>query len=412
MNILIVASRYPEMDSGNNKATEFMQFFATEWAKEGHDVFVYHAKPKFPSVVQRLVRAGASMLRKNKDLVEYHQYRMEGKDAAYEYKGVRIVRRQIRKWFPKFLCGWGAVRKAADTAFDYIMNINFVPDVIVVDFINPGAFIAPILAKWLRIPSVVVLHETDYDYLKAPLTAKRALAGLRQVDFIGFRSEPARQDFARRYYEPKDSIVWYSGIPDHLLLDPAAFVPRTEMKRFVTVGRMIKRKNFDITIRAFDRVNVRQDCRFQFIGYGSEQENLQALAGTLDSAEAITFAGKIPREAVLDQMAAADVFVFVPHNETFGMVYVEAMSRGCLVVAATGTGADGIIVHGVNGWLVAPGDEDALLQTLRDIDALSREEIAKVSRAAFETASAMSDSALAAQIAAKLKDCIRIHRGA
>lgn len=39
----------------------------------------------------------------------------------------------------------------------------------------------------------------------------------------------------------------------------------------------------------------------------------------------------------------------ISRNETFGVVYLEAMAAGCITIASRNVGYDGIIVDRVNG---------------------------------------------------------------
>ena len=51
-------------------------------------------------------------------------------------------------------------------------------------------------------------------------------------------------------------------------------------------------------------------------------------------------------------------------QETFGLVYLEAMAHGKPVVAVQGQGVDGIVTHGETGILVKPRDIDTLVEAL------------------------------------------------
>ena len=48
----------------------------------------------------------------------------------------------------------------------------------------------------------------------------------------------------------------------------------------------------------------------------------------------------------------SDVFVLTSSPETYGLVYLEAMASGCIVIGTQGWGIDGILVNGENGYLV------------------------------------------------------------
>ena len=62
--------------------------------------------------------------------------------------------------------------------------------------------------------------------------------------------------------------------------------------------------------------------------------------------------------------ARADVFVFPSYQEAFGLVAAEAMSAGLPVVATTVGSLPEMVVGGVNGFLIAPGDVRTLSERM------------------------------------------------
>ncbi|HKO56476.1 MAG TPA: glycosyltransferase family 4 protein [Thermoanaerobaculia bacterium] len=78
---------------------------------------------------------------------------------------------------------------------------------------------------------------------------------------------------------------------------------------------------------------------------------------------------------LLDWMPAADlvrvydrhgVFLFPSYFEGFGKAFLEAMSRGLVVVASDVGGMRDLIRDGVNGFLVPPGDAQAVAARARE----------------------------------------------
>ena len=62
--------------------------------------------------------------------------------------------------------------------------------------------------------------------------------------------------------------------------------------------------------------------------------------------------------------------------ETFGLVYLEAMATGNIVIGAKGEGIEGIIKNNINGFLCTPRDKKELAQTLaRIITGSSKKEL-------------------------------------
>jgi glycosyltransferase involved in cell wall biosynthesis len=76
------------------------------------------------------------------------------------------------------------------------------------------------------------------------------------------------------------------------------------------------------------------------------------LAKALGLEQRVSFRGWLPRPEALVEMERCQVFLMPSAPETFGLAYLEAMAKACLVVCAEGWGVDGIIRDGVDGFTV------------------------------------------------------------
>ena len=85
----------------------------------------------------------------------------------------------------------------------------------------------------------------------------------------------------------------------------------------------------------------------------------------------------------------------ISKDEAFGLVYLEAMGAGCIVIAAKNEGFDGIIEHGVNGFLCTAGDSDELTKLISHINQLSVQELNLISNNAINTAHLLTDDIVA-----------------
>jgi len=75
--------------------------------------------------------------------------------------------------------------------------------------------------------------------------------------------------------------------------------------------------------------------------------------------------GKIPHSELSPLVKQHDVFVFPTYFEGFGLVILEAMASGLPVITTSATAGTDIIQHGINGFVITPGDEKELNDAMR-----------------------------------------------
>ncbi len=123
------------------------------------------------------------------------------------------------------------------------------------------------------------------------------------------------------------------------------------------VARLDAQKDHATLIRAMPQVTARRDARLVLLGRGPMDAELRALAAATPGSN-VVFAGFVDDPA--PAFAAADVVALPSKWEGLGLALVEAAQHGRPVVATRVGGIPEVVVDGVTGLLVAPGDEDAL----------------------------------------------------
>ncbi|MCX7823656.1 MAG: glycosyltransferase family 4 protein [Syntrophobacterales bacterium] len=78
----------------------------------------------------------------------------------------------------------------------------------------------------------------------------------------------------------------------------------------------------------------------------------------------VMFLGEINRWELSSYYSLADLFVFPGIGESLGMVYLEAQSCGCPVVALDGEGVRQVVSNGRTGILVSPEDPMAYAEAI------------------------------------------------
>ena len=95
--------------------------------------------------------------------------------------------------------------------------------------------------------------------------------------------------------------------------------------RFISIGRLLHWKGFDLGLRAFAQAGLDQ-AEYWIVGDGPEGNYLQALAEELGIAERVVFWGFLPREETLRKMSESSVLVHPSLHDSGGWVCMEAMA--------------------------------------------------------------------------------------
>jgi len=130
----------------------------------------------------------------------------------------------------------------------------------------------------------------------------------------------------------------------------------------VSVCKIIPLKNLDKVIEALRSLTV--DFSYTIIGDGPEKSKMIELVIENHLNEKVTFIGKLAHEKIKQVLKEYDLFVMPSKPETLGRVYFEAMASGLPVLAAKNTGVDGIVSHGIQGFLVNPTKSDEIANSI------------------------------------------------
>lgn len=153
-------------------------------------------------------------------------------------------------------------------------------------------------------------------------------------------------------------------------------------KIIIYVGRLAKEKSVDFLIKTFVKVaHEAKNTYFVIVGDGQEREHLEKLVKDLGLAERVFFLGLIAHNNLPQVYNGADVFAFASRSETQGLVVLEALACGTVVVTIKDKVFGEFIKDGVDGFMIDRQRDvfaKKLLQVLEDKDL--REKIAKKAR--------------------------------
>ncbi len=190
-----------------------------------------------------------------------------------------------------------------------------------------------------------------------------------------------------------DSNVALSLIPNGVDLTsfpPGRPISDTGPLRLLCVARLIQRKGQQHVIESVSRL-VQQgvDVRLDFVGTGDARAENEAQVRALGIQKHVHFAGYVPREAIAEQYAAADVFVLASFNEGMSVATLEAMAAGLPVIVTRTGGTAELVEDGVTGLTFDWADVETLTAHIRLL-ATNRELVRQMGAASRKRAAQFS----------------------
>jgi len=150
----------------------------------------------------------------------------------------------------------------------------------------------------------------------------------------------------------------------HALLESRGL--RQPSPLFLSVGRIEANKGFEVLVEALAKAAHRLPPTWAWllVGDGPERVAVQrAIEGAGIGARCVLF-GRATEAELHSLYAAASWFVHPTLYEGSSLVALEAMAHGLPVLASRTGGLPDKVVHGVSGFLVAPGNSDELAERL------------------------------------------------
>jgi glycosyltransferase involved in cell wall biosynthesis len=166
----------------------------------------------------------------------------------------------------------------------------------------------------------------------------------------------------------------YSNFP----VDRAAFLTKHGLDpegRYVVVpARLHWMKGHEVLLRAIaSQQDALNGVVFLMVGDGDLRDRLEAEATGLGISKFVRFIGFSTE--VRSWLFISEIAVLPSFAEAFGLALLEAMAMGRAVVSTHVGGIPELVQHGCTGFLVSPGDSDALGKAI--VKLLSTERLAK-----------------------------------
>jgi len=183
----------------------------------------------------------------------------------------------------------------------------------------------------------------------------------------------------------------FNGLEADVLYHPPPLADQLRSGEYgnyvLSVGRLEPIKRIDLALRAMHHVDP--PTRLVVAGNGSQRDNLEKLAVTLDVSDRVTFLGSVDDAALIDLYAGALTVLYAPFDEDYGYVTLESFLARKPVITATDSGGTLEFVRDrVNGIVCEPTAE--ALGCAVNVFGSDRRQAAEYGGAGFELARAVS----------------------
>jgi N-acetyl-alpha-D-glucosaminyl L-malate synthase BshA len=223
-----------------------------------------------------------------------------------------------------------------------------------------SALLARSMAAPRRLPFVTTLHGTDItlvgsnrSYLPITKFSIEQSDGVTAIsDYL--LKQTLKEFDIKRPIEVIPNFVnceLYTRVPNEA--QRAQWAPNGEpILMHLSNFRPVKRITDAIEIFAI--VRAKMPAKLVLIGDGPDRGAAEYLVRKKRLQKDVFFLGK--QNAVYEKLSSADLFLLPSQLESFGLAALEAMACEVPVVATNVGGIPEVVTHGVDGYLVEPGD--------------------------------------------------------
>lgn len=382
----MITSLYPADDIQFKNNTAVCHYFAKEWVRMGYAVRVINLYNEYPAYYYPILKLAKTFFA-DKFGIAILDKRVS-KEHSYEMDGIEITRLAAYKPKPHGDFPEKVISGLANRIYQITQEEHFEPDLILGHFILPGIrVIAELKDKYPNAITTTALHGKENQVIPS------VEAVLPKIDYVGYRSYPIKRSFEALYGE-KPCYMCMSGVPAEFIVEKERTFDNG-IHHFIYVGAFMRRKYPSSLIPAVTKIFSDKDFTITYVGDGNGIKDMKSVAKKYQVVGNVIFTGRIPRSEIIDKLDAADVFIMISERETFGLVWLEAMARGCITVASRDEGMEGIIEDGVNGFLCKAGDAEELARVIAKLKAMDKVSLQEISKKAIETARRMTDKLMA-----------------
>jgi glycosyltransferase involved in cell wall biosynthesis len=181
-----------------------------------------------------------------------------------------------------------------------------------------------------------------------------------------------RELISGKYGIPRERIVVIGNATEHQIADqPKLLIRGSGPGKLLFVGRLSAQKNIPMMLESMARYVQKygSNVRLSIVGEGELRAAVQAQIHRLALAGIATLHGRLHGPALQAAYEGSDLLLLTSTDESFGLVFIEAMTKGLPIVSVNIPAVRNVVISGVNGILAESNPEavaDAIHELLTD----------------------------------------------
>ena len=372
--------------------TEVCHYYTREWQNMGYNVIVINMRSMFPRIYTDMATLFPKLAKRY--VGNHVEMDRNMNIISHKVDNIQVYSIPIFKYIPHGKYPKKSILKTIDIIENIIKDNDFEPNAIIGHFFNPTTEVIYELKKIHKTAkSCIVFHEGPGGMQKHYKNNAKEM--LNSFDVIGFRHKTMKEWYETVFGKLDKTFVCYSGTKPTYLKTKCTIDKQFDnpnLTKFLYVGQFTYNKCVRSNVEALNVCYPNRDFHFTCVGSGGTAlEEIQNYIKEEHLENNISFMGQIDRDKIIEYYDHNQCFIMISKSEAFGLVYLEAMARGCICIGTRGQGIDGVIIDGENGFLCKGGDAQELAQIINRINSLTAEEKQRISDNARRTAEELSD---------------------
>lgn len=207
--------------------------------------------------------------------------------------------------------------------------------------------IAYSIYKKYKVPYVITLQQTDFKILKyRPLMKNYYFKILFQADKVVLISPWMKRQLSKAFGSKRVEMLVHKLCNIPLVVERKWVSGTRDNGRFLCVFHMrdsyIKIKNIYRVLKAIKILREAENIiHLDIAGDGPAKAKVEAMVKKLNLNGQVKILGRVPNDSMVEIMSGYRGFILCSYPETFGMVYIEALSAGIPIIYSKNAGIDG-----------------------------------------------------------------------